>query len=323
VPKPKIVVTRKLPKEVEIRLAQTYDVQLNETDSPLTAEQLKTAMQTADALLPTVTDALTAEVLTTPNKRVKIIANFGVGYNNIDIATAQQEGIIVTNTPHVLTDCTADIAMLLLLMSARRASEGERLIRENRWQGWGPMQLLGQKITGKTLGLIGFGRIAQALAKKAHHGFGMRILYFSRSPAPPAVVENVQANRCENLQELLTTADFVSIHCPGGADTKHLLNEISLKHMKPTAHLINTARGDVVDSKALIKALKENWIAGAGLDVYEGEPNIEPGFRELNNVTLLPHLGSATLETRIAMGFRAADNIDAFFAGELPNDKVV
>lgn len=322
--KPKIVVTRHWPDQVEQQLQALYNVQLNESDVPLNADELKHALQTADAVLTTVTDAMTADVLSVPNKRAKIIGQFGVGYNNIDIQAAKAEGLIVTNTPHVLTDCTADIAMLLLLMSARRASEAERLVRNNQWTGWTPTQLLGQKVTGKTLGLIGFGRIAQAMAKKAHHGFDMKILFYVPSSTPDQqIVDDLQATRCASVEELLDQSDFVSLHCPGGAATKHLINETRLKLMRPTAHLINTARGDVVDSTALIKALTEGWIAGAGLDVYEGEPNLDPAFLTLNNVALLPHIGSATHETRTAMGNRVLANITAFFAGSEPEDRVV
>lgn len=260
--KPKVIVTRRWPAEVEARLKALYDVELNDTDQPMSAEALKQAMQTADALLPTVTDAITADLINTENRRVKIIGNFGVGYNNIAIQAAKEQGIIVTNTPHVLTDCTADIAMLLMLMSARRAAEGERMVLQGQWLGWGPTQLLGQKVTGKTLGLIGFGRIAQAMAYKAHHGFGMKIIFYVPSTPDQAIVDKLQAVRCDSVEEVLSNSDFVSLHCPGGSATYHLLNEQRLKLMRPTAHLINTARGDVVDSNALIKALQEGWIAG-------------------------------------------------------------
>ena len=198
--KPKVIVSRKWPSEVEAQLTALYDVQLNESDIPMTAHELKQALLTADALLPTVTDLITADVLNIENKRTKIIGNFGVGYNNIDINAAKAQGLVVTNTPHVLTDCTADIAMLLLLMSARRASEGERLILEQRWTGWKPTQLIGQKVTGKTLGLIGFGRIAQAMAKKAHHGFGMKILFYSPSQPAKTITDNLQAVRCKTIE---------------------------------------------------------------------------------------------------------------------------
>jgi lactate dehydrogenase-like 2-hydroxyacid dehydrogenase len=321
--KPKIIVTRKWPDEVESQLKAHYNVQLNESDVPMAADELKNALQNADALLSTVTDSINADILNVGDKRTKIIGNFGVGYNNIDISVAKAQGLVVTNTPHVLTDCTADIAMLLLLMSARRAPEGERLIRNQQWTGWRPTHLLGQKVTGKTLGLIGFGRIAQAMAKKAHHGFGMKILFYAPSAPAQNIIDDLQATRCETIEELLSEAYFISLHCPGGEATRHLINEQRLKLMRPSAHLINTARGDVVDSKALIKALREGWIAGAGLDVYEGEPNIDPGFLELDNVALLPHLGSATEETRVAMGNRVLKNIAAFFAGEEPEDRVV
>ena len=321
--KPKITVTRKWPAPVEEKLKELYDAQLNETDIPMTADELKAALQSADAVLTTVTDPITADILSVPGKRCKIIGNFGVGYNNIDIEAAKREGIVVTNTPHVLTDCTADIAMLLLLMSARRGSEGDRLVRHNQWQGWGPTHMLGQKVTGKTLGLIGFGRIAQATAKKAHFGFEMKIICHAPHSPSAETLNLFDATYYPTIDDVLIQADFISLHCPGGAATKHLIGEAQLKLMKPTAHLINTARGDVVDSSALIKALKEGWIAGAGLDVFEGEPNIDSGFRELDNVALLPHLGSATLETRVAMGNRVMDNIAAFFAGLEPGDRVV
>lgn len=320
---PKVLVTRRWPAEVEAQLQALYDVQLNADDRPMTVDELKAALQNYDAVLPTVTDPITADVLGVENKRAKILGNFGVGFNHINIAAAKEQGIVVTNTPEVLTDCTADIAMMLLLMSARRASEGDRHVRKQAWTGWRPTHMLGQKVTGKTLGLVGFGRIAQAMARKAHYGFGMKILFSDPYPPAQAIIDEVQATRCATLEELLTEANFVSLHCPGGDATRHLINEERLKLMRPSAHLINTARGDVVDSAALIKALKEGWIAGAGLDVYEGEPHLHKGFLNLDNLTLLPHLGSATLETRIAMGNRVLENIAAFFAGEEPRDRVV
>jgi lactate dehydrogenase-like 2-hydroxyacid dehydrogenase len=262
-------------------------------------------------------------VLNVANKRCKILGNFGVGYNHIDIHAAKQQGLIVTNTPGVLTESTADIAMTLLLMSARRGAEGDRLVRSGKWTGWCPTQLMSSDVTGATLGLIGFGRIAQAMARKAHHGFGMKILYVKPTPADPSIVANLQAVRCATLEELLPQADFVSLHCPGGTDTKHLINAHRLSLMKPTAHLINTARGDVVDSTALIAALKSGQITGAGLDVYENEPHLHPDFLTLDNVSLLPHLGSATIATRTAMGEKVLANLAAFFAGQPPLDRVV
>jgi lactate dehydrogenase-like 2-hydroxyacid dehydrogenase len=321
--KPKVFITRKWPVSVEEKLTQLYDVTLNETDRPLSADEFRAALQNYDAVCPTVCDSFPAEVLNVPNKRCKILGNFGVGYNHIDIAAAKQQGLIVTNTPGVLTESTSDVAMTLLLMSARRGAEGDRLVRAKKWTGWCPTQMLSSDVTGATLGLIGFGRIAQAMARKAHHGFGMKILYVKPSPAEQAIVDELQAVRCETVEELLSQADFVSLHCPGGAATKHLINAQRLALMKPSAHLINTARGDVVDSQALIDALKAGTIRGAGLDVYENEPNLHPGFLELENVSLLPHLGSATIATRTAMGEKVLANLAAFFAGEALPDQVV
>ncbi|MEQ1637388.1 MAG: D-glycerate dehydrogenase [Methylococcales bacterium] len=319
---PKIFITRKWPASVEVKLAALYDVTLNTTDQPLSAEEFKSALQNYDVVCPTVCDSFPAEVINVPHKRCKILGNFGVGYNHIDINAAKQQGIIVTNTPGVLTESTADIAMTLLLMSARRGAEGDRIIRAKKWQGWCPTHMLSTDVTGATLGLIGFGRIAQAMARKAHHGFGMHIRYYNPSPVNPDVLADLNAVRCDSLEALMGSADFISLHCPGGAETRHLINAVRLGLMKPSAHLINTARGDVVDSEALINALSNKQIAGAGLDVYEGEPNIHPGFLELDNVTLLPHLGSATLNTRTAMGEKVLANLAAFFEGIEPPDRV-
>lgn len=317
---PKVLITRRWPMSVEQQLRQLFDVTLNEDDHPFTADELKHALQNYDAVCPTVCDSLPAEVLNVPNKRCKILGNFGVGYNHIDIDAAKRQGLIVSNTPGVLTESTADIAMTLLLMSARRGAEGDRLVRSGQWNGWCPTQMMSSDVTGATLGLIGFGRIAQAMARKAHHGFGMRILYVKPTPADPSVVANLKAVRYETVEELLPQCDYVSLHCPGGAETRHLINEDRLNLMKPTAHLINTARGDVVDSQALIKALQDKRIAGAGLDVYENEPHLDPGFLSLDNVSLLPHLGSATIATRTAMGEMVLANLEAYFADkELPN----
>ncbi len=321
--KPKVFITRRWTESVEMKLRDLYDVTLNETDRPLTANEFKAALQNYDAVCPTVCDSFPAEVLNVENKRCKILANFGVGYNHIDIEAAKTNDLIVTNTPNVLTQSTADIAMTLLLMTARRGAEGDRLVRAKKWTGWCPTSMLSSNVTGATLGLIGFGRIGQAMARKAHHGFDMNIIYFNPSAVDEYVIQDLNAKRCGTLEELLRQADFVSLHCPAGANTKHLINAETLKFMKPTAHLINTARGDVVDSQALIDALKTKQIAGAGLDVYENEPNLHEGFLELENVALLPHLGSATLETRTAMGEKVLANLAAYFAGETLPDKVV
>jgi lactate dehydrogenase-like 2-hydroxyacid dehydrogenase len=288
----------------------------------MTIAELQQAMCEADAVLPTVTDVISAEVINVAGRRAKILGNFGVGFNHIDIDAANAAGVTVTNTPEVLTDCTADIAMLLLLMSARRGAEGDRHVRNRQWNGWRPTHMLGSKVTGKTLGLIGMGRIAQAMARKAHHGFAMNIIYYD--PFPPAVEEisDLQATLCTSVEDVLRQADFVSLHCPGGKATHHLMNAERIGLMKPTAHLINTARGDVVDIDALIDALINTKITGAGLDVFEGEPAVNQALLDLDNVSLLPHLGSATEETRVAMGNRVLDNLQAFFNGEQVLDRV-
>ena len=321
--KPKVLLTRRWPASVEHKLQQLYDVTLNHDDHPFSSDEMKQALQHYDAVCPTVCDSLPADVLNVSNKRCKILGNFGVGYNHIDIAAAKQQGLIVSNTPGVLTESTADIAMTLLLMSARRGAEGDRLVRAGQWTGWCPTHMMSSDVTGATLGLIGFGRIAQAMARKAHHGFGMKILYVKPSPADPEIEADLQAERCDSIETLLPQCDYVSLHCPGGANTKHLINANNLKLMKPTAHLINTARGDVVDSQALIETLREKRIAGAGLDVYENEPQINPDFLTLENITLLPHLGSATIATRTAMGEKVLNNLAAFFSGEALPDRVV
>ncbi len=321
--KPKVLITRRWPASVEAKLQERYELTLNLDDHPFSLAEFQAALQNYDAVCPTVCDSLPAEVLNVANKRCKILGNFGVGYNHIDINAAKQQGLIVTNTPGVLTESTADIAMTLLLMSARRGAEGDRLVRAGGWTGWCPTHMMSSDVTGATLGLIGFGRIAQAVARKAHHGFGMKILYVKPSPAEQAIVDDLQAVRCDSIEAMLPHCDYVSLHCPGGNETRHLINAERLSLMKPSAHLINTARGDVVDSAALIKVLQEKGIAGAGLDVYEGEPNIHPGFLNLENVSLLPHLGSATIATRTAMGEKVLANLEAYFAGgELP-DRVV
>lgn len=319
---PKVLVTRKWPDNIEKILTKDFDCSFNRQDKPLTPSELKDALKTFDAILSTVTDSLTADILMTKPTQTKIIGNFGVGFNNIDIETAQQQNICVTNTPDVLTDCTADIAILLILMSARRGAEGDRLIRQKRWQGWSPTDMLGQKVTAKTLGIIGFGRIAQATAYKAHFGFNMKIIFYNTSPVPENLTQPVKAHCCGSIDDVLAAADFVSIHCPGSPQNHHLLGEQQLKRMRPNAHLINTARGTLIDTKALVKALQNNWFAGAGLDVFEHEPTIDPALLTLDNVTLLPHLGSATEETRRAMGLRVIDNIKAFFSGQTPRDLI-
>ncbi|MBA2492115.1 MAG: D-glycerate dehydrogenase [Gammaproteobacteria bacterium] len=320
--KPKVIVTRKWPEAVEKKLKDRFDVTLNESDKALTADQLADAMRNADAVCPTVTDKMTAEVLGTDARRAKMIGNFGVGFNNIDVEAAKEHGLVVTNTPEVLTDATADLAMTLLLMTARRAGEGERHVRGGHWTGWRPTHMMGAQVTGKTLGLIGMGRIAQAVAKRAHHGFGMKIIFHDPYPPKPEVLKGLDAQSLDSVEDVLGAADFVSIHCPGGAATHHLLNAERFKLMQDHAFLINSARGDVVDEKALIEALQSGTIAGAGLDVFEQEPKVSAALLKMENVVALPHLGSATTETRVAMGERVLSNLEAFFAGKEPPDRV-
>lgn len=321
--KPKVVVTRKWPQAVEEKMRETFDVQLNEDDVPMTTEQLQEALRSFDAVCPTVSDKIDAQVLSAEPMQAKILGNFGVGFNHIDLDTAKTRGLVVTNTPEVLTDCTADIAMTLMLMVARRAGEGERHVRNREWSGWRPTHMMGTKVTGKTLGLIGMGRIARAMAHKAHHGFDMKIIYSDPYPPPQEVIDSLNAESRDSIEEVLREADFVSLHCPGGKETYHLLNEQRLAMMKPGAFLINSARGDVIDQDALIKALQSGTIAGAGLDVYEGEPAVPEALLTMDNVVLFPHLGSASIETRIAMGMRVFENLQAFFAGKEPGDRVV
>ena len=321
--KPTVIITRKWPEAAEARAKELFDVQLNDDDHPMPVAELQEAIQTADAVCPTVSDNISAEVLNVESPRCKILGNFGVGFNHIDLEAARANGLVVTNTPDVLTDCTADIAMTLLLMVARRAGEGERHVRNKAWTGWRPTHMIGTKVTGKTLGLIGMGRIARAMAYKAHHGFGMKIIYTDPYPPPQEIVDDLKAESRDTIEEVLNEADFISLHCPGGKETYHLINDQRIAMMKPSAFLINSARGDVIDPAALIKALQNNTIAGAGLDVFEGEPKVQDEFLTMENVVLFPHLGSATMETRVAMGLRALENVKAFFDGKEPKDRVV
>lgn len=319
----KVIVTRRWPEEVEEELKALFDVELNENDHPMSVTELQEALRCADAVLPTVSDKITAEVLSAEPLRAKILGNFGVGFNHIDLNAAKERGITVTNTPDVLTDCTADTAMTLLLMVARRAGEGERHVRSKSWTGWRPTHMLATKVSGKTLGLVGMGRIAKAVAKRAHFGFGMNIIFYDPYPPPKDVVAALEAQPCETLEDVFKDADVVSVHCPAGKETHYLINAERLGLMKPTAFLINTSRGDVVDEKALVKALQDGTIAGAALDVYENEPQVSKELLAMENVVLFPHLGSASRETRVAMGMRALENVKTFFAGETPRDKVV
>ncbi len=321
--KPRVIVSRKWPKEVESRMQELFDVQLNETDVPMTVSQMHGALQNADAFCPTVSDQVNAAVLSVDNLKARIIGSYGVGFNHIDLDAARSRGLVVTNTPEVLTDCTADLAMTLLLMTARRAGEGERHVRNREWTGWRPTHMMGTKVTGKTLGLIGMGRIARAMAHRAFHGFGMRIIFTDPYPPPDEVVASLQAEARDTVEDVLREADFVSLHCPGGKETYHLINAERLAVMKPGAFLINSARGDVIDQSALISALETGAIAGVGMDVFEGEPAVPDQLLSMENVVLFPHLGSASRETRVAMGMRVVENLQAFFNGETPRDRVV
>jgi lactate dehydrogenase-like 2-hydroxyacid dehydrogenase len=316
--KPKILLTRRWPEAVEARLAASYAVTRNEGDVPMDAAALAEAMRTHDALCPTVTDRVSREVILTPGRRARIIGNYGAGFEHIDLDAAREGGIAVSNTPDVLTDATADIAMTLILMATRRAGEGERELRSGEWSGWRPTHLLGRSLRGKILGLVGFGRIARAVADRAAP-FGMRVVYHSRSKAADLPDDAY----FPTLDALLRVADVVSLHAPGGAATRHMIDAAALAAMKRDAVLVNTGRGTLIDEAALADALRSGTIAAAGLDVYEREPVVEAALIDLPNAVLLPHLGSATLETREAMGMKVADNLDAFFAGLPLLDRVV
>ncbi|MFU0504470.1 2-hydroxyacid dehydrogenase [Pseudaminobacter sp. NGMCC 1.201702] len=321
--KPRVVVTRRWPAAVERILVERFDATLNTNDVPLGQDQIKAAFRDFDAILPTVSDKLPRDVFPDSDSRTRLIANYGVGFSHIDIDAARERDIVVTNTPGVLTDCTADIAMSLLLSVARRTGEGERQLRAGEWKGWCPTHMIGTKVSGKTLGIVGMGRIGKAMAQRAHFGFGMKIVFHNRSRVDDEETRAMGATQLATVEDVLAQADFVSLHCPGGAENRHLINASRLAAMKPGAFLINTARGDVVDEQALITALKDRLIAGAGLDVFAEEPKVPEALTRLENVVLLPHLGSATEETRVAMGMKAVDNLTAFFEGRTVPDRVV
>ncbi|MEM9579229.1 MAG: D-glycerate dehydrogenase [Pseudomonadota bacterium] len=321
--KPSVLVTRRWPAAVEAQIARQYDATFNTADKPLAAPEMRDALKHYDAVLPTVTDKLGADVFDVRKPQARIIGNYGVGYSHICEAAARDNGVTVTNTPYVLSECTADIAMTLMLMVARRAGEGEREVREGRWTGWRPTHLVGTKVSGKTLGIIGYGRIGQAMAKRAHHGFGMNIVVQNRSAVAPEVLAQCNATQADSVEDLLPQCDFVSLHCPGGAANRHLINARRLEMMKEDAFLINTARGEVIDEHALTQALMFDTIGGAALDVFDGEPRIAPDLMQCDNLVMLPHLGSATREAREAMGFRVLDNLADFFSGTTPRDRVI
>lgn len=314
-----ILVTRPLPDAVLNKLGAAHDVTLRESTEPLDRDEMLAALTGFDAVLPTLGDAFSREVFEAAGDiRCKLLANFGVGYNHIDVAAAKAHGVAVSNTPGAVTDATADIAMTLILMTARRAGEGERIVRAGQWEGWGPMQMLGQHVTGKTLGVIGMGRIGQAIAKRCHHGFGMDVIFYNRSPKKVGF----PARQRERLEDVAALADFLVVAVPGGAETHHLIGRDVFSSMPDHAIFVNISRGDVVDEAALIAALQAGDIGGAGLDVYENEPEVPEALRAMENVTLLPHLGTATLEVRTAMGMLAVDNILSFFAEGKPVNPV-
>lgn len=317
--KPRILVTRRLPESIETRLGADYEAKFNPDDEPLEAAALAAALQEYDAVVSTVSDKITAGMLQAKRCRARLIANVGVGYSNIDVEAARQAGIVVSNTPDVLTDATADTALLLILAATRRAFAGEKMLREGRWRGFSVVGGLGSSIQGKVLGIIGMGRIGKATAQRAVAGFGMEVVYYNRSPISELPFA---ARRLDTIGAVMSVADVVSVHVPGGGATPLVTRE-HIAQMQPKTYLVNTARGDSIDQVALIEALEEGRIAGAGLDVFAEEPEVPEVLRAMEHVTLLPHIGSATREVREAMGELAAANLDAFFAGEPLPSRVV
>lgn len=310
---PRVFMSRPLPDAVQAAAREAFDLVVRPETTPLTADEMRASLMEFDGVLPTLGDQYSAEIFdAVPDPRARVLANFGVGYNHIDTGRAAEMGIAVSNTPGAVTDATADIAMTLMLMTARRAGEGERMLRAGQWPGWHPTQLLGMHLSGKTVGIIGMGRIGQAIARRCHFGFGMAVLYQNRS----AKEMDFPAEQVADLESLAARADVVVVAVPGGAHTHHLINADLFAAMQPHALFINIARGDVVDEAALIAALENRQIAGAGLDVYEFEPKVPDALKAMEHVTLLPHLGTNALEVRTGMGLMAVDNLKAFFAGE-------
>ncbi|TNE67138.1 MAG: D-glycerate dehydrogenase [Alphaproteobacteria bacterium] len=320
--RPKVVVTRKLPDIIETRMAELFDVTLNLADKPLDKAGLKAAVADADVLVPTVTDTIDAEIIEAAGKKLKLIANFGAGVNHIDLAAAQGKGITVTNTPGVLTEDTADLTMALLLSVPRRLFEGEKILRAGEWTGWTPTFLMGHRIQGKRLGIIGMGRIGRAVARRAK-AFNMAVHYHKRTRLPVEVEAEMEATYWADLDQMLARMDFVSINCPLTEETHHLLNRDRLKKLQPHAVIINTARGEIIDEEALADLIEVGRIAGAGLDVFEAEPQINPKLLGLDNVVLTPHMGSATIEARVAMGEKVLINIRTFVDKHRPPDRVL
>ena len=320
--KPKIILTRQLPDSVETRMRELFNAQLNETDEAFTKEQLIDAVKKADVLVPTVTDEISAEIIAEAGPQLKLIASFGVGVDHIDLKAAKEKGITVTNTPGVLTEDTADVVMSLILAVPRRIAEGDVRARSGQWKGWSPTGMLGRRINGKRLGIVGMGDIGEAVARRAR-GFGMSIHYHNRKPVHPELEAELEATYWESLDQMLPRMDIVSVNCPSTPQTQGLLSRERLSLLQPHAYLVNTSRGDVIDEAALIDLLSNNGIAGAGLDVYADEPHIPEALRKLKNTVLLPHIGSATIEGRQDMGQKVIINIQTFIDGHTPPDRVV
>ena len=320
--KTKIILARRLPDTVETRMRELFNATLNQTDQPFTQEELIQAVKTADVLVPTVTDSLSASVIEQAGPQLRLIASFGTGVDHIDVKAAREKGITVTNTPGVLSEDTADVAMSLILAVPRRIVQGDIKVRSGQWDGWSPTGMLGHRINGKRLGIIGMGSIGQAIARRAK-AFGMSIHYHNRKAVHPSIEAELEATYWETIEQMLPRVDIISINCPSTPATHHLLNKERLSLLSPHSYLVNTGRGDVIDEIALIELLKENKIAGAGLDVYEHEPAVSSALIELPNVVLLPHIGSATIEGRHAMGDKVIINIQTFLDGHTPPDRVV
>ena len=318
----KVVVTRKLPAPVELRLKELFDARLNDDDHPFTQDELAEAMQTADVLVPPVTDKLDGRIMARAGDQLRLIAQFGAGVDNIDVQSAVQRGITVTNTPGVLTDDTADVAMALILSVPRRLFEGAQIMNSGGFEGWTPTWMMGRRLAGKRLGIIGMGRIGQAVARRAK-AFGLQIHYHNRKPVSPRIEELLEATYWDSLDQMLSRMDIVSVNCPHTPATFHLMNARRLELMKPESYIVNTARGEVIDEAALARALKAGKIAGAGLDVFEREPTVNEELFGLPNVVLLPHMGSATIEGRTEMGEKVIINIKTFADGHRPPDRVI
>jgi len=320
--KPVVVVTRRLPDVIETRMMELFDARLNLDDHPMSQEELAKAAAEADVLVPTVTDRIDAGILSQAGPNLRLVASFGTGVDHIDLKTARQRGITVTNTPGVLTEDTADMTMGLILAVARRLTEGERLVRSGDWTGWSPTHMLGHRLWGKRLGIIGMGRIGQAVARRAR-GFGLAIHYHNRRRVPDEVESELEATYWDSLDQMIARMDVISVNCPHTPATFHLLNARRLKLLQPHCLIVNTSRGEVIDENAMTRMLEKGDLAGAGLDVFEHEPAVNPKLLKLDNVVLLPHMGSATIEGRMAMGEKVIINVKTFVDGHTPPDRVL